>query len=159
MLAQERAVPRSFDLLYHLEPALGPVAGPLDMAVHIHRRRAIRIGQEHDVRFQPLGLVQVHDAHDVGAPRLERQRLDLIRRFAVGLEGIGGVGETSSVFDHLPHAIDGVQHISRVRTAGRRRRQREIAAVFKDAFKRGGGGKDARPSVVLPQRSECGFGS
>ena len=91
-----------------------------------------RIGQKDDIGLEPLGLVQVHQPHDVRAPGLERQRLDLARGLAVGLERIRRVGEAASGFHDLPNAIDGVDHIPGIHTAGRRRRERKITAVFED---------------------------
>ena len=51
------------------------------------RRRGVapvRIGQEHDGRLEPLRLVQVHEPDDVGAPGLERKRID-VRRIVCGI--------------------------------------------------------------------------
>ena len=84
--------------------------------------------------------MQVHQPDDVGTPGLERERLDLAGRLAVGLERIGGIGEAAAGLDDLPHAIDGVDQVAGLDAAGRRRRQREVAAVFEDPLERAGGG-------------------
>ena len=115
-----------------------------------------RVGQKHDVRLEPLGLVQVHQPHDVRAPGLERERLDFARRLAVGFERIGRIGEAAAGFDDLAHAVDGVEHVARVDTAGRRRRQREVAAGFEDPFERAGRREHAGPAVVVIQGVERG---
>ena len=133
--------------------AFSPVA--LDVDVHPRLEAAARVGQEHDVGLEPLGLVQVHQPDDVGAAGLERQRLDLVRRLAVGLERVGGIGEAAAILDDLAHAVDGVQEVARLDAAGRRRRQREVAGVLEDAVERGAGREHARPAVVLLQRASA----
>ena len=113
---------------------------------------AARVGEEHDVRLEPLRLVQVHQPDDVGAPGLERQRLDLVRRLAVGGERIRGVGEVAAVLEHLADAIDGVQEVAGLDSARRRRGERKVAGVLEDLVERGAGGEHARPAVVLTER-------
>ena len=102
--------------------------------------------------------MEVHQPDNVGAPRLKRKRFDLACRFAVRLQCIGRVGETSSFFYYLANAIDGVKDISRIDASRCRCGQCEVAGVFEDAVERGGGWKDPRPSVVLAQCAERGMG-
>ena len=53
------------------EPALRDGAVARDANVHPRVEAAARIRQEHDVRLEPLRLVQVHEPHDIPAAGLE----------------------------------------------------------------------------------------
>ena len=94
---------------------------------------ADRVGQEHDGRLEPLGLVQVHHPDDVAAPGLERQRFDLAAASRSRFQRLGGIGQAAALLDDLAHAIDGVQQVAGFGAAGRRRGQRQVAGGLEDA--------------------------
>lgn len=127
--------------------------------VHIHARRdtAGWIGEEDDVGFQSLRFVKIHQPDDVTVPRLKWKRLDLACRFAIRLQCIGRGGETSPFFYYLPNAVNGVKNIPRVDASRCCCSQCQVASVFEDAAERGCRGKNACPSVVFAQRTECGM--
>ncbi len=123
----------ALDLLHQLEPAVRFEISPLDVIVHAQRETTIGVDQKYDVRLQPLGLVQVHDADDVGAARLEREGLHFVRGLAVGLECVGSGGKAPALLDNLTHAVDGVQQVACLNASGRCRGQREVAGVVENA--------------------------
>ena len=100
--------------------------------------------------------MKIHQPHDVRTPRLERERLHFACRLAVGFERISRIGEAAASFDDLAHAVDGVQHVTRVHAAWRRPRQREVSAGFEDPLDRAGRGEHAGPAVVVIQDVERG---
>ena len=140
MLSEQRFRPGRVALPDDLQPAarLQPVA--LDVHVGPRLHASSRVGQEHDVCLESLGLVQVHQPHDVRAPRLEWERLHFAGRLAVGFERISRIGQAAAGFDDLAHAVDGVQHVARVHTTWRRPSQREVSAGFENPFERAGRG-------------------
>ena len=141
-------------LLDDLQPAsrLKPVALDVDIYPRLHCSG--RVSQKHDVRFESLGLVQVHQPHDVRTPRLEWERLDFTCRLAVCFERISSIREAAAGFDDLAHTVDGMKHVTRVHATGRRRRESEVSAGFEDPFERAGRGEHTGPAVVVIQGVE-----
>ena len=156
MLPEQRFRPCGVALPDDLQPAarLQPVALDVHVGPRLHSPGRVR--QEYDVRLEPLGLVQVHQAHDVSTPGLERERLHFVGRLAVGFQRISRIGQAAAGFDDLAYAVDGVQHIARVDTTGCRPRPRKVPARFENPFERAGRGEHAGPAVVVTQGVERG---
>ena len=114
VLAEQFAAELTLDLSHQLEPALPFQTGSLNVHIDVLVGPTGGIGEEDDVGFEALCLVQVHDPHDVSAARLERQRFHLVQRLGVGFQRIRRIGETAALLHDLTDTVDRVQNIPRV---------------------------------------------
>ena len=104
--------------------------------VHLGRERVprLRVGEEHHLGFEPLGPMDVHHAHDVATPRLERQRLDVGRHVVGSHERRRHLVQSGAGHGHQPRAVGGLQQRAGLAPAGVRRRVRQPAALVEHAI-------------------------
>ena len=112
-----------------------------------------RVGQENHRALEALGLVQIHEPHDVAAAGLEGNGVD-IGGLQVLLERARRVREAAAGLGDLAQPVHGVEQVAGLGAGRRGGPAREEARRLEEALDGGRRGEDPRPPVHGLERAK-----